>query len=137
MPEPLFNTSWLCFKKRHCHRCFCCEFCEISKNTLLTEHLRTTAYRLSAVNLQTFQFPIWFTFLFCYGHCVKRVFIPIRSFRIRLNTEESECGKIRIRKSSNTDTFHVVGMSITTIMGAREGIFDIKYWWNCLLYYCY
>ena len=43
------------------------------------------------------------------------------------HTEESECRKIRTRKSSNMDTFHEVGMNRTTIMGARKAIFDIKY----------
>ena len=43
------------------------------------------------------------------------------------HTEESECRKIRPRKSSNMDTFHEVGMNRTTIMGARKAIFDIKY----------
>ena len=64
MPESLFNTGWLYFKKRHWHRCFYCEFCKISKNTLLTEHLRTTSYRMSAIKLHTFQFSISFTNFF-------------------------------------------------------------------------
>ena len=64
MPESLFNTGWLYLKKRHWHRCFYCEFCKISKNTLLTEHLRTTSYRMSAIKLHTFQFSISFTNFF-------------------------------------------------------------------------
>ena len=76
MPESLFNTGWLYLKKRHWHRCFYCEFCKISKNTLLTEHLRTTSCHMSAIKLHTFQFSISFTNFFCYGHCVKR--IPIQ-----------------------------------------------------------
>ena len=38
------------------------------------------------------------------------------------HTEESECLKIRPRKSSNMDTFHEVGMNKTTTMGARKAI---------------
>ena len=82
MPESLFNTGWLYFKKRHWHRCFYCEFCKISKNTLLTEHLRTTSCHMSAIKLHTFQFSISFTNFFCYGHCVKRIPIQFGVFPI-------------------------------------------------------
>ena len=33
-------------KKRLWHRCFYCEFCEISRNTFFTEHIWTTSSRL-------------------------------------------------------------------------------------------
>ena len=44
-PESLFfsKIAGPLLKKRLCHRCFPCEFCEFSKNTFSTEHLRATA----------------------------------------------------------------------------------------------
>ena len=37
------KKSWGLIKKETLTQVFTCEFCEISKNTFLTEHLRTTA----------------------------------------------------------------------------------------------
>ena len=54
------------------------------------------------------------------GHCVKGV--RIRSFpglhfpAFRLNTEQSECGKIRNKKTTNTATFHAVGDSCSNFV---------------------
>ena len=74
-----FNTGWLYLKKRLA-QVFCCESCEISKNTLLAEHLLKTAYHMSAIKLHTFQFSIWFTeFFFVMDTALKRFPIPKQS----------------------------------------------------------
>ena len=80
MPESLFNTGWLYLKKRHWHRCLYCEFCKVSKNTLLTEHLRTTSYRMSAIKLHTFQFSISFTNFFLLWTLREKNPYSVRSF---------------------------------------------------------
>ena len=42
VPETLFNKVAGFIKKESLAQVFSCEFCEISKNTFFTEHLRTT-----------------------------------------------------------------------------------------------